>query len=211
MEEILTLKIDVKNVEDIISKIVKINTNIKLSTFVYTTLASMNAINADEYNLKINDKSIITDKTQNIAKEKLLSEINLTDKDKIEIEYGKNSQFTFIVEVLKKENIKENINKYPKVIEEKGYGILEDVMDTNGLEKIIKEQKEEYNKYGYTLGYKYYKDNIKQNELETYVYNAPLYTLFEEKYNVFKNILSFVELKYLNKMEEENEQIKRKN
>ena len=72
------------------------------------------------------------------------------------------------------------------------------------LLKIINEQKEEYQKYGYTFGYKYYKDNIRQEKLETYVYNVPLYTNFKEEYNVFKNITDSLELKYLDKMEEKN-------
>ena len=109
MTEILTLKIDIKNVENMISKIIKINTNIKLTTFVYIVLASMNAIKADSYKLNINNKIIISDKEKNILKEKLVNELNLTKEDKIEIEYGKNKDFIFTVEVLEKE-IKEEKN-----------------------------------------------------------------------------------------------------
>ena len=203
--EILKLKVELENVKDVISKVIKVNSNIKLSTFVYTVLASMNAIKADNYKLKINNEILIEDNKSNILKEKILKEINLTKKDNIEIEYGKNKDFIFKVILLEKENIKKSNEDYPKIISENGYGILEDIMDTNMLNKIIEEQNVEYNKYGYTFGYKYFKDNIKQDDIETYVYNIPYYKNFEEKYNVLKNITSFLELRYLDKMEEKNE------
>lgn len=203
--EILKLKVELENVKDVISKVIKVNSNIKLSTFVYTVLASMNAIKADNYKLKINNEILIEDNKNNILKEKILKEINLTKKDNIEIEYGKNKDFIFKVTLLEKENIKKLNEDYPKIISENGYGILEDIMDTNMLNKIIEEQNVEYNKYGYTFGYKYFKDNIKQDDIETYVYNIPYYKNFEEKYNVLKNITSFLELRYLDKMEEKNE------
>ena len=203
--EILKLKVELENVKDVISKVIKVNSNIKLSTFVYTVLASMNAIKADNYKLKINNEILIEDNKNNILKEKILKEINLTKKDNIEIEYGKNKDFIFKVILLEKENIKKSNEDYPKIISENGYGILEDIMDTNMLNKIIEEQNVEYNKYGYTFGYKYFKDNIKQDDIETYVYNIPYYKNFEEKYNVLKNITSFLELRYLDKMEEKNE------
>ncbi len=201
-EEIYVFEVEIKNIEGKMKKEIKIDPSIKITTFVYTILAAMNATQAKRYRLYVNNESILDKNTSKETFNKKVSDFNFSNKDIIEIFYGKD-EFTFVIKLIDK--VKKEKEEYPVITEEDGYGVLEDITDTKSLNEIIKKQEYEYNKFGYTLGYQYYRCLGNKKEVETFVYNMPLFKSFDEKFNVFQNVAQTLEMKYIEKYEVNNE------
>lgn len=162
MGKILKFKVYIENLEGKIERIIEINDAKTVADLAYTILASFDSLAYHLYNVKHNniiyDCAIDTDylfeeRTEDATQIKL-RKLDFTKEKTMKMTYDYGSPTTFLIRLLETRESQNGAgNRYPKIIDGKGQGMLDDITSEELLEIIKDTDKRGYSVHEYTSGY----------------------------------------------------------
>lgn len=163
MLKVLKFKVEIKGLEDKIWRIIEIPEDRTIADLAYTILASFNSLAYHLYNIKYKnyifdcwicpEDNIDFDVLSNATKINL-GDLDLIEKDNMEMEYDYGSTVEFTITYLGSKDVDYlNAYLYPLVTDGAGQGMLDDVSGYE-LEKIVEDtDKAGVSNYYYSPGY----------------------------------------------------------
>ena len=162
MGKILKFKVYIENLEGKIERIIEINDAKTVADLAYTILTSFDSLAYHLYNIKHNniiydcaiDTDYLFEENTEDATDIKLKKLDF-DKEKVmEMIYDYGSPTRFLIRLLEtRESKNGDGNRYPKIIEGRGQGMLDDISSKELLEIVKDTDKRGYSVHEYTPGY----------------------------------------------------------
>lgn len=162
MKKVLKFKVSIEGLEDKIYRIIEINDAKTIADLAYSILASFNSLAYHLYKIEYHDniyycsggfEELDDSKNYKIAPEEKLYKIDFNKNDTMTMEYDFGSPTTFIIEYLSTADLTIAPSKYPRIIDGKGNGMLDDISSNELLEIVKNTDKLGKSTYYYTPGY----------------------------------------------------------
>lgn len=162
MKKVLKFKVSIEGLEDKIYRIIEINDAKTIADLAYSILASFNSLAYHLYKIEYHDniyycsggfEELDDSKNYKIAPEEKLYKIDFNKNDTMIMEYDFGSTTTFIIEYLSTDDLTIAPSKYPRIIDGKGNGMLDDISSNELLEIVKNTDKLGKSTYYYTPGY----------------------------------------------------------
>lgn len=179
MTKILTFKVAIQGLEDKIWRKIEITDRRTVADLAYTILATFDSLAYHLYYIKYKNKEYdcwvgIEDDYRKNSKINAtitkLSNLNLKEKDIMEMNYDYGSTTTFIITYLESRDATDYEGYlYPNIVDGAGRGMLDDICDFELKEIVNNTDKNGFSEYYVTPGYEkhekydYRKFNIKTN------------------------------------------------
>ena len=162
MKKVLKFKVSIEGLEDKIYRIIEINDAKTIADLAYSILASFNSLAYHLYKIEYHDniyycsggfEELDDSKNYKIAPEEKLYKIDFNKNDTMIMKYDFGSPTTFIIKYLSTDDLTIAPSKYPRIIDGKGNGMLDDISSTELLEIVKNTDKLGKSTYYYTPGY----------------------------------------------------------
>lgn len=160
--KILRFKVYIENLEGKIERIIEINDAKTVADLAYTILTSFDSLAYHPYNIKHNniiydcavDTNYLFEEQTEDATETKLKKLNLEKETIMEMTYDYGSPTIFLIRLLEtRESKNGDGNRYPKILDGRGQGMLDDISSVELLEIVNDTDKKGYSVHKYTPGY----------------------------------------------------------
>lgn len=162
MGKILRFKVYIEKLEGKIERTIEINDAKTVADLAYTILASFDSLAYHLYHIKHNNivydcdvspETFFEEETREATTTKLRN-LNYEKDKTLEMTYDYGSPTTFLIKLLEtRESQNGDGNRYPKIIDGKGQGMLDDISSEELLEIVNDIDKKGYSVHEYTPGY----------------------------------------------------------
>lgn len=162
VRKILRFKVYIENLEGKIERIIEINDAKTVADLAYTILTTFDSLAYHLYNIKhnniiydcaVNEDWLFEEKTENAITTKI-RKLDFSSEKTMKMTYDYSSPTIFLIKLLEtKESQNGDGNRYPKIIDGKGQGMLDDITSEELLEIIKDTDKRGYSIHQYSPGY----------------------------------------------------------
>lgn len=162
MKKVLKFKVSIEGLEDKIYRIIEINDAKTIADLAYSILTSFNSLAYHLYKIEYHDNIYYCSdefeeledlKNYKIASKEKLYKIDFNKNDTMIMKYDFGSPTTFIIKYLSTDDLTIAPSKYPRIIDGKGNGMLDDISSNELLEIVKNTDKLGSSTYYYTPGY----------------------------------------------------------